>query len=70
MDLARRGWSPDADALIITCLNTHSHVAVETIEQATGKPVITSTTAMLWHILRLAGRKNRLPGFGRLLETL
>jgi maleate isomerase len=67
LDLARRGWSPDADALIITCLNTRSQLVAGAIEKEIGKPVVTSTTATLWHALRLAGLNDGLSGFGRLL---
>ncbi|MEP9356114.1 hypothetical protein ABLE93_21305 [Xanthobacter sp. KR7-65] len=67
LDLARRGWSADADILVITCLNTHSERVAATIEAEIGKPVVTSTTATLWHMLRLADCKDNIPGFGRLL---
>ena len=44
----------------------HGHRS--SLEQALGKPVITSTQATLWHALRLAGIDDAIPGFGRLLE--
>jgi len=62
------GWNGAADALIISCLNTRSHTVVAALEQTIGKPVITSTQATLWHALRLAGIKDSLPGYGRLLQ--
>src|SRR5262249_34578937 len=62
------GWNGSADALIISCLNTRSHTVVAALEQTIGKPVITSTQATLWHALRLAGIKDSLPGYGRLLQ--
>jgi maleate isomerase len=62
------GWNGSADALIISCLNTRSHTVVAALEQTIGKPVITSTQATLWHALRLAGIKDWLPGYGRLLQ--
>lgn len=66
--LARRGWRPDADALVITCLNTRSHFVVDAIEREIQKPVVTSTTATLWHALRLAGINDAIAGYGRLLK--
>jgi maleate isomerase len=63
------GWNGSADALIISCLNTRSHTVIAALEQTIGKPVISSTQATLWHALRLAGIKDRLPGYGRLLEV-
>lgn len=65
--LARRGWEPTAEALVITCLNTPSHTVIERLEAELGKPVITSTQATLWHALRLAGIRDAVPGSGRLL---
>jgi maleate isomerase len=67
-ELGRKGFDTGADALIISCLNTRSHTVIASLEQALGKPVITSTQATLWHALRLAGIKDSIPGFGRLLE--
>lgn len=67
-ELGRRGFDPRAEALIMTCLNTRSHTVIERLEKALGKPVITSTQATLWHALRLAGVRDSVAGFGRLLE--
>lgn len=66
--LGTDGWNAAADALIISCLNTRSHTVIAALEQAIGKPVITSTQATLWHALRLAGIKDIVPGYGRLLQ--
>ena len=41
---------------------------IDRLEQALGKPVITSTQATLWHALRLAGIDDRIAGYGTLLE--
>src|SRR3954465_7172223 len=67
-ELGMRGWDPGADGLIMTCLNTRSHTVIDRLEQALGKPVITSTQATLWHALRLAGIDDRIKGYGRLFE--
>ena len=66
--LGKRGMHPGADALVISCLNTRSHTVIDKLEQALGKPVITSTQATLWHALRLAGIEDRLHGWGQLME--
>jgi maleate isomerase len=66
--LGTDAWQTSADALIMTCLNTRSHAVIATLEQAIGKPVITSTQATLWHALRLAGVGDPIAGFGRLLS--
>jgi len=67
-DLGRRGFDAKSDALIMTCLNTRSHMVIDRLEQALAKPVITSTQATLWHALRLAGIDDRIKGYGRLLD--
>jgi maleate isomerase len=67
-DLGMRGFDARADGLIMTCLNTRSHTVIERLEQALGKPVVTSTQATLWHALRLAGITDPIVGYGRLLE--
>lgn len=66
--LGCEGCDPKADALVVSCLNTRSHTVVEALEQSLGKPVITSTQATLWHVLRLAGVKDAIAGLGRLLR--
>lgn len=65
--LGMEACDPSADALVITCLNTRSHAVITTLEEATGKPVVTSTQATLWHVLRLAGIGDPLPGLGLLM---
>ena len=67
MQLALKAWHADADATLITCLNMNSHSVIELLEQRTGKPVITSTQATLWKLLRAAGIEARINGYGTLL---
>jgi maleate isomerase len=68
LDLALGAWDPDSDGTIIACLNFRSHPIIEELEARTGKPVVTSTQATLWHVLRLAGVTTPVPGCGRLLR--
>ncbi|HZK90175.1 MAG TPA: hypothetical protein VFC56_08535 [Stellaceae bacterium] len=68
VELALGAWDPSSDGLLIACLNFRSHLAIEAIEQRIGKPVISSTQAVLWHVMRLAGIDARIPGYGRLLR--
>ncbi|MEO8751841.1 MAG: hypothetical protein ABI624_04095 [Casimicrobiaceae bacterium] len=67
LNLARAAWHRDADALLITCLNLRSHEVVEALETELGKPVITSTQATLWKLLRVAGVADAIEGYGQLL---
>lgn len=65
--LWKKSWHADADASLITCLNMNSQEVIERIEAESGKPVITSTQATLWKLLRAAGVQDRIEGFGTLL---
>ena len=66
-DVGAAGAMP-IDGMIIACLNFRSHLAIDAIEQRIGKPVVTSTQAVLWHLLRLAGVTTPIAGYGRLLR--
>ncbi len=57
---------PDADAIFLSCGGIRSLEVVEAIEQAAGKPVITSNQAQFWSCLRRAGIMDELQGFGQL----
>ena len=63
------GFDPKAEALVITCLNTRSHTVIAALEEKLGVPVVTSTQATLWHLMRLAGVRDKIPGGGRLLNA-
>ena len=65
--LWKKSWRAAADASLITCLNMNSQDVIERIEAESGKPVITSTQATLWKLLRAAGVADRIQGYGRLL---
>jgi maleate isomerase len=66
--LALGAWDPHSDGLIAACLNFRSHSIIDVIEARIGKPVVTSTQALLWRLLRLAGVMTPIHGFGRLLR--
>jgi maleate isomerase len=65
-EFARAIDDPEAEAIFISCGALRTIDAIETIEQATGKPVVSSNQGMLWHCLRLAGIADKVPGYGRL----
>ena len=65
--LALRAWQPGAEALLISCLNLWSQGAIERLESELGVPVVTSTQATFWRLLRIAGIADRIPRYGRLL---
>lgn len=60
------GKSPDVDAVFVSCTSMRLASQVTALEQAIGKPVISSNHAMAWHALRLAGVRDALPQWGRL----
>jgi maleate isomerase len=59
---------PAAEAYFVSCTTIRSADVIEALEDALGKPVITSNQAMLWHALRETGITDAIAGFGRLLR--
>lgn len=66
--LVKRVDSPEADAIFISCTNFHCLPAVESIERAHGKPVVTSNLAGAWAALRRIGVEDTVLGYGHLLS--
>jgi maleate isomerase len=59
---------PAADAYFVSCTTIRSADVIDALEDALGKPVITSNQAMLWQALRETGITDAVTGFGRLLR--
>lgn len=59
----------DAQAVFVSCTGLRSAGIIAELEALTGKPVITSTQAAMWHMLRTSGVRDALAGYGRLLEN-
>ena len=66
-ELALRAWKPGAEALLITCLNLWSQGTIEQLETELRVPVVTSTQATFWRLLRIVGIDDRIARYGRLL---
>ncbi len=67
---ALEGWRQaggEADGLFISCMNFDAMAAAQALEDAIGKPVVTSHSATLWRALALAGIDESVQGYGRLL---
>ncbi len=62
------GAHGDVDAVFVSCTSLRMAALTREVEQALGKPVVASNSAMAWHALRLAGVRDPLPQFGRLFE--
>ena len=59
---------PDADAIFLSCGGIRSLEVAEEIEQASGKPVVTSNQAQFWSCLRRAGIMDDPKGFGQIFS--
>jgi maleate isomerase len=66
VDLAREAMDDKAEALFVSCTALRSALAAVAIEEATGRPVVTSNQATAWNCLRLCGDDEARPEFGRL----
>lgn len=65
--LARQVDCAEAEAVFLTGTGMPTLPVLEALEQDLGKPVVSSASAMMWHALRLAGVRQPIPGYGRLL---
>jgi maleate isomerase len=70
-ELARRVDRPEAEALFISCTNLRTLEAIAPLEEALGKPVISSNLASLWYTLDHLGLGEHFRfGGSRLLDWL
>jgi maleate cis-trans isomerase len=65
--LGRTLNTPQVDAVFLSGLGMPTISILETLEQDLGKPAISAASAMMWNALQLAGVRNRVPGYGKLL---
>src|SRR5271155_3099436 len=65
--LARMVDREDAEAVFLSGTGLPTLPVLELLEQDLGKPAISSASAMMWHALRLAGVRQPISGYGRLL---
>jgi maleate cis-trans isomerase len=65
--LARSIDCEEAQAIFLTGTGMPTLSVLELLEQDLRKLVISSASAMMWHALRLAGVRQPIPGYGRLL---
>ena len=66
-ELARKADAPAAEAVLLGGTGLPTVGVLQTLEQDLGKPVVSSTQAMLWQTLHVAGVRQAVLGFGRLL---
>jgi maleate isomerase len=60
----------EADALFLACGNWWTAAIVEKLEQAAGKPVLTTNNMTLWHALKKIGVTEGVQGYGGLLRQM
>lgn len=60
--------SNDAEAILISCTNLRTIEIIDTLEKNRGKPVVTSNQATVALAMQVMGIKERITGFGSLLE--
>lgn len=60
---------PDVEAVFVSCTQLPTLGIIEPLEQALGKPVITSNQATFWRCLRAVNFTGPITGFGRLLAV-
>ena len=72
IDLAGRvgAQAKDAQGMLISCGGLRTLHVGKTIEDKLGLPVVSSTPAAFWRAVRLAGESGKLPGYGKLFETV
>lgn len=70
--LAREAYrqASNADAIFITCPRWATLVNIQMLEQDLGVPVVSTSSAKIWKMLRMAGIKCESKGYGKLLESL
>jgi maleate isomerase len=67
-ELARRVDVPQAEAVFLSGVGMPTVDVLERLERDLRKPAISSCSAMMWNALRVAGVKEKVRGFGRLLD--
>jgi maleate isomerase len=65
--LGRTVDRPEAQAVFLSGTGMPTVSILEALEQDLGKPAISAASAMMWHALRIAGVRQAIPGYGRLL---
>jgi maleate cis-trans isomerase len=68
--LARQADAPEADAVLLSGTGLPTVAVLETLERDLGKPVLSSNQASLWQALRIAGVRESIAGYGRLLREI
>lgn len=55
VDLVRRAWTEDCEAVFVSCTNLATYDVIEPLEAELGVPVVSANQATMWAALALAG---------------
>ena len=58
----------ESDAVFVSCTNLHALPIIAGAEAEIARPVISSNQALAWHMMRLAGLSDSVPGCGALYD--
>jgi maleate cis-trans isomerase len=64
--VGRQADRPEAEAVFLSGTGMPTLAMLQVLEDDLGKPVVSASSAMMWHALRIAGVSNPTPGYGRL----
>ena len=70
LEFALTANHPDAEAIVLSCTDLRAAEAIQQLEKATGKPVITSNQAMLFSALQALQINLEIQGYGTLFNQL
>lgn len=62
LEAIKKVGASDCDVVFASCTNLRAFGIIEEAEAAIGKPVISSNSALAWHMAKLAGKEVRGPG--------
>jgi len=68
--LAKEGHDPESCGVFISCTDFRAVGILDELEQDLKKPVISSNQATMWMMLKMAGFKTPIKGFGALMTKL
>jgi maleate isomerase len=67
-ELAKDVYVPEAQGIFISCTNFRTIEVIDKLEKELGVPLVSSNTATLWAMMKRAGAKRKLKGYGKLLR--
>lgn len=65
--VGRQADRPEAEAVFLSGTGMPTLAMLQALDDDLGKPVLSASSAMMWHALRVAGVRAPRPGYGRLL---